>query len=299
MARIEQLKEQLKNGRDIQSVVKTMKTFASIHIRHYQKASSSLNDYAVMVEKAFASLLGAVPLSNVSPPKGVAKKGRRAFIVFGSDQGLVGRFNEQTALFTIEQLGTLKAAPYLLCTMGQRLAQYLEGSGGLTIESRISTPSSAGNALSVLGELLTIIESWRQEFGVQSLALIYNQMQTPTSCKPVLLGLLPPDPAWFAGLTQKGRKPAAPSLVNASAEALAAALVRHYIFTGLYRAMMESLKCENAVRLAAMQVAEKHVEEYLDELTLAFNQERQNQITEELLDIVAGVEALKNDDSSV
>jgi F-type H+-transporting ATPase subunit gamma len=299
MARIEQLKNQLKNGRDIQSVVKTMKTFASIHIKGYQKASTALDVYAEEVENGFASLLGADLLLDPVLVRARPGESRQAFIVFGSDQGLVGRFNEQTALMAIDRLRAQKAAPYLLCTMGQRLAQTIEATGGLAIHNLVSTPSSASTALPVLQELFGIIDSWREKSGIGSLTLIYNQMQTAVSCRPVAVDLLPPDPAWFTALRKKERRPAAPPLINVSGEALAAELIRHYIFTGLFRALMESLKCENAVRLAAMQVAEKHVEEYLDELTLAFNQERQNQITEELLDIVAGVEALRDNDDSL
>jgi F-type H+-transporting ATPase subunit gamma len=73
---------------------------------------------------------------------------------------------------------------------------------------------------------------------------------------------------------------------------LAAALFRQYFFVSLYRACAESLKSENTSRLAAMQTAEKNIIQRLDELNMQFNQQRQTTITEELLDIIAGFEAL-------
>lgn len=69
-------------------------------------------------------------------------------------------------------------------------------------------------------------------------------------------------------------------------------LVQHYLFVSLFRACAESLASENASRIAAMQAAEKNIEERLDELHGVFNQLRQDAITEELIDIVAGFEAL-------
>ena len=73
---------------------------------------------------------------------------------------------------------------------------------------------------------------------------------------------------------------------------LAEALFRQYFFISLYRACAESLKSENTSRLAAMQTAEKNISECLGELNMQFDRQRQTSITEELLDIVAGFEAL-------
>lgn len=63
-------------------------------------------------------------------------------------------------------------------------------------------------------------------------------------------------------------------------------------FLSLYRAAVESLASENAARLASMQAAEKNIEERLGDLQANYRQQRQNSITEELLDIVSGFEAL-------
>jgi F-type H+-transporting ATPase subunit gamma len=64
----------------------------------------------------------------------------------------------------------------------------------------------------------------------------------------------------------------------------------------MFRAFAESLASENASRLASMQAAEKNIEERLDQLDTQYNHERQRSITEELLDIVAGAEAVVADE---
>ena len=69
-------------------------------------------------------------------------------------------------------------------------------------------------------------------------------------------------------------------------------LVRQYLFVSLFRACAESLASENASRIAAMQSAEKNIEDRLDDLRRVFNHIRQTAITEELLDVVTGFEAL-------
>lgn len=74
---------------------------------------------------------------------------------------------------------------------------------------------------------------------------------------------------------------------------LFSALIRQYLFVSIYRAFAESLASENASRLAAMQLAEKNINERLEELDTDYHRQRQGSITAELLDIAAGFEALE------
>jgi F-type H+-transporting ATPase subunit gamma len=78
-------------------------------------------------------------------------------------------------------------------------------------------------------------------------------------------------------------------------ERLFSALIHQYLFVSLYRAFAESLASENAARLAAMQNAERNIEERLGELNRQYHQQRQTAITSELLDIVSGFEALRGE----
>ena len=70
------------------------------------------------------------------------------------------------------------------------------------------------------------------------------------------------------------------------------ALIREYLFVSLFRACAESLASENASRLAAMQRAEKNIEELLEDLDGRFHRLRQSSIDEELFDVISGFEAL-------
>jgi F-type H+-transporting ATPase subunit gamma len=70
------------------------------------------------------------------------------------------------------------------------------------------------------------------------------------------------------------------------------ALVREYLFVSLFSACAESLASENASRLAAMQRAEKNIDELLEEQNRTFHRLRQSAIDEELFDVISGFEAL-------
>jgi F-type H+-transporting ATPase subunit gamma len=74
------------------------------------------------------------------------------------------------------------------------------------------------------------------------------------------------------------------------------ALIHEYLFVSLFRACTESLASENASRLAAMQRAEKNIDELLEELNSVFHRLRQSGIDEELFDVISGFEALNGED---
>ena len=77
-----------------------------------------------------------------------------------------------------------------------------------------------------------------------------------------------------------------------SGESTLLALIREYFFVSLFKACAESLASENASRLAAMQRAQRNIDELLDGLQAAFNQKRQTSIDAELFDVVSGFEVL-------
>jgi F-type H+-transporting ATPase subunit gamma len=73
---------------------------------------------------------------------------------------------------------------------------------------------------------------------------------------------------------------------------LFASLVRQHLFVAIFRAGVESIASEHATRLASMQAAERNIDEHLDEMNAEFRRKRQQTITEEMMDVVAGYEAL-------
>ena len=79
---------------------------------------------------------------------------------------------------------------------------------------------------------------------------------------------------------------------SATTPATLRALIREYLFVSLFRACAESLASENASRLAAMQRADKNIDELLEDLNGTFHRLRQSGIDEELFDVVSGFEAL-------
>jgi F-type H+-transporting ATPase subunit gamma len=115
--------------------------------------------------------------------------------------------------------------------------------------------------------------------------------------EPVKQRLLPLDAKWQStfGRIQWPTKLLPEAL--GSFETTLRALIREYLFVSLYKACAESLASENACRLAAMQRAQRNIDELLERLRMVFNQTRQTTIDEELFDVIAGFEALREADT--
>jgi F-type H+-transporting ATPase subunit gamma len=127
---------------------------------------------------------------------------------------------------------------------------------------------------------------------VIELHLIYNRPNSGAVYAPVTQRLLPLDKSWWRNLAERPWPTGNLPEVMDEGTATLRALIREYLFVSLFRACAESLASENASRLAAMQRAEKNIDDLLEDLNGAFHRLRQSGIDEELFDVISGFEAL-------
>jgi F-type H+-transporting ATPase subunit gamma len=144
-------------------------------------------------------------------------------------------------------------------------------------------------------DVLLIVDRWQSE-GVGEIYLYYNDKQSGSTYDPSSLRLIPADMSIIEASAKDDWPSRCIPIFRADFDSMLSHLLKQYLFTSVYRAIAESLASENASRLASMQAAEKNVEERLGELRSQYNHRRQSAITSELLDMVAGYEALKDDD---
>ncbi|MBE0689026.1 MAG: F0F1 ATP synthase subunit gamma, partial [Anaerolineae bacterium] len=141
-------------------------------------------------------------------------------------------------------------------------------------------------------QILVASEARANPGNAAALYLFYNRPGAAGAYSPVSQRLLPLDESWRRELAH-GRWPTAvlPE-VRGGGGATLRALIREYLFVSLFRACAESLASENASRLAAMERADRNIDELLQSLQGAFHRLRQSSIDEELFDVVSGFEAL-------
>ncbi|MEM7760330.1 MAG: F0F1 ATP synthase subunit gamma [Cyanobacteria bacterium P01_A01_bin.40] len=293
MATIEELKQKIVTAKDLGSVVKTMKSLAAVSIHQYEQAVESLREYDRTLELGWQILLQKYPEQFLA--KSVHPTQNIGLIVFGSDWGMCGQFNQQIADYTQKYLNysNIMSDSFLILTIGAKIGDRLEAMG-YKCEAKFNLPSSITGITAVVREIVLNLETWRQQNKVERIIIIYNQITSGTAYRPSKLQIFPLNPKWLRELKQRKWSSKCIPTFTMEKERLAAALFGQYFFVSLYSACAESLKSENTSRLAAMQTAEKNIDERQDELNMRFNQQRQTIITEELLDIVAGFEALNS-----
>lgn len=291
MQTIESLKKTIKSAEDLQSVVKTMKALAAVSIRQYQRAVESLTDYTKTVEMGLQIALRNKPESFEFVQ--AAPFNRMGAIIFGSDQGLCGQLNEQISVHAIDEMDKLgiDKAQRTIMTVGLRVNGFIEDAG-LTITESLTVPGSTAGITPMVQEIIMVLDEWIIRKQIHHIYLFYNEYMTGAAYRQKTLHMLPVDRAWLKNLESKKWPTKTLPTFRMDWDDLFRGLIHEYLFASLYRAFAESLASENASRLAAMQNAEKNIEERLQELHGQFHRKRQMNITEELLDIVAGFEAM-------
>jgi F-type H+-transporting ATPase subunit gamma len=267
-----------------------MKALAAVSIRQYERAVESLADYNRTVEMGFQILLRERETSLL---KERGTKKCLGAVVFGSDLGMCGQFNEQIASHALEAMKKLGCEPpdRACIVVGARVIGYLEDAGQ-RVDKELAVPSSMSGITMTVQEINAILSEWWMSKKINQLYLFYNNHVSGSQYHPHTVRLLPLDLEWLQDIKTRKWPTKVLPIFTMDWDKLFPLIVRQYVFVSLFQATAESLASENASRLAAMQGAEKNIDDVLSDLKLQFHQERQMAITDELLDIVSGFEAL-------
>lgn len=284
------LRRKISGAGDLQSVVRTMKAVAASSIGQYERAVHSLDDYYRTVQLGLIACFRQdkqyFDITNLEQ-KNIGTIGA---VVFGSDQGLVGQFNEVMVEFVVNTLESLPGKK-TVWAVGDRIHSRLEETS-LMPEESFMLPNSIAAITPLVGQILVELDLRRERGEIAQVYVFHNRPKSGAIYTPVCQRLLPLDDIWRHNLETISWPTAnLPEVMNGKEETLLA-FVREYLFVSLFRACAESLASENASRLAAMQRAEKNINELLEDLNQSFHRQRQNSIDEELFDVISGFEAL-------
>ena len=284
------LRRKISSAGDLQSVVRTMKTLAGSSIGQYESSVRALADYYQTIELG----LGACFRDGASGPirddiKRQTNEGEIGAIVFGSDQGLVGQFNDVVADFAIKTLASLPGKSKVWA-VGERVHVRLK-EAGLPLMGLFPVPSSIQAITPLVGQIQMKSEAHRAEGDYAGVYVFHNRPESGSLYEPVSQRLLPLDAEWQQGLAKVNwPTKTLPEILGNRTKTLRV-LIREYLFISLFRACAESLASENASRLAAMERADKNIDELLETLRGSFHRLRQSGIDEELFDVISGFEA--------
>jgi len=260
----ESMSRKIAGAQDLEGVVRSMKALAASSIGQYEKAVLSLDEYYRTVELGLVACFRQAGSIAVMQNKRPLHGGKIGAVVFGSDQGLVGRFNEVLAEFAVNTLKVLPGKLSKIWAVGER-AHELMADTGLSPADLLSVPTSIQAITPLVGQILI-------EIAGKLLLPLDHTWQNKLAAIPWPTKMLP-------------------EVIEGASSAIQV-FIREYLFVLLFQACAESLASENGSRLAAMQRAEKNIEDILEDLNRTLHRIRQESIDEELFDVISGYDAL-------
>jgi len=285
------LSRKIDTAADLQSVVRTMKALAASNIGQYKTSVQGLGDYYSAVQLGLGVCFRDDALRRIDKNSQIlAKPAAIGAVVFGSDQGLVGQFDDVVVDYAIKSLAALPTKP-LVWAVGERVRSRL-ANDGLKLAGSFAVPNAVTAITPLVGQIQIESEAHREKGEYAELWLFHNRPTSGSQYEPVGQRLLPLDATWQAGIVKSGWPTLnLPEVIGDTLVTLRA-LIREYLFISLFRACAESLASENASRLAMMQRADKNITDLQEVLHAKFHQVRQSGIDEELFDVISGFEAI-------
>lgn len=301
----ERLAHQIAVAGGLHSVVRTMKALAAGNIGQFEQAVRSLQEYDGSVQLGLAACLRELPgfvgassartVASERSPAGNLRRSSCGLVIFGSDQGLVGPFNTKLLEFVRRSLPSLpeRQSCWLI---GERLYSEWE-IPEIPVNEHYTVPLAVPGITPFIRDLLRAIDRRRIGGSASDIYVIHQRPVGQSGYEPVVQQLLPLSRAWAEAVsTLRWPGGRTPELIGGVALD-GPRLIREYLFISLYKACAESLCSENAARLAAMQHAEKNIDEMQDRLVHTYQRLRQETIDEELFDVVFGSEAVQKGSS--
>jgi F-type H+-transporting ATPase subunit gamma len=306
MASTQDLKRRFRSNSNTRKLTRAMELVASARLRRAQQRIEAMRPYAdrmLELMAGTAQAAGAVRLPLLEQRDKVTTVG---IIPVTGDRGLAGAFNAQVLRRALAEMRELEGA-------GQKVTFFTSGkkaqstarfrrlplSGSWTGFSDRPTYSDAQAIAHAVSEAFVKGE-------VDRVIVIYNAFVSALVQQVTVSELLPISPEMLAGVNADGDTPATAAdavghdtkqehmdfFFEPEPRQILERLLPVYVETELYRALLESAASEQGARMTAMRNASKAAGELIDSLTLAMNRARQAEITQEILEVVAGADAL-------
>lgn len=297
MPGLKEVRIRIASVKSTQQITNAMKMVAASKLRKAQNAIIRLRPYAAKLTEIMQNLSSSMSDAGESIYTKERNPEKILLIVLTSNRGLCGGFNSNIIKATVNLLaksyaGQLKTGNVSLVTIGRKGSEYFRKRGYNVVEShddlfdRLTFPNVAP-----LAEQLMKSFADKKYDRIQ---IIYNQFKNAAVQRLVIeqyLPILPVEKDPKATVSKPGIK--ANYIFEPDQETIVQELIPKSLRIQLYKALLDSYASEQGARMTAMHQATDNAKELLRALQISYNKARQQAITKELLEIVAGAEALK------
>jgi F-type H+-transporting ATPase subunit gamma len=295
LASTQDLKRRVRSITNTRKVTKAMELVASARLRRSQQRIEAMRPYADRMLELMAGVsqaAGAVRLPLLERRENVE---RVAIIPITADRGLAGGFNAQVIRRSLALMREVQAD-------GQEAVWFSTGrKAASTLRFRRMNVSQSWVGFSerpAYGDAQAIAHAVSEAYvnkEIDRVVIVYNAFVSALVQRVTVRDLLPipQDLLEKAAGAEEDATGGTPDFIyEPEPEEILARLLPVYVETELYRALLESAASEQGARMTAMRNASKAAGELIDSLTLAMNRARQAEITQEILEVVAGADAL-------
>jgi F-type H+-transporting ATPase subunit gamma len=291
VASLKELKGRINSVKSTQKITKAKQMVAAAKLRKAQAAAEAARPYAARLAEVMASLASKITVSENSPKllAGTGSDQVHLLVVANSDKGLAGAFNSNIVKAALVKARDLEA-------QGKTVLFYLVGKKGRAVIRRYYPKAvlqmfdttdvrepGYGEAERIADELVTLYDAGK--FDVAH--LFFSRFKNALTQEPTEQQIIPV-PAPKVASADTG----AVVEYEPDEEEILAALLPRYLRTQLFGALLENNASEQGASMTAMDNATRNAGDLINALTIQYNRSRQAAITTELIEIIAGAEAL-------
>ncbi len=288
---LESLNRRIKTTTDLGEIVGTMKMLSSVSVGQYEKALQSLKQYAQTIQTAFHGLFMKEDF-HYEQPKTTKIAPKILAIIIGSDNGLVGRFNQDLISFTQKYIqNQFDNASMLVVAIGKRI-NLLSSSQKLEIAAAYPISNSIKELAPMATQLINQINEIVTKNKIDFVYLFANHKQGNSAFTPRARQMIPLPAEQMKQLKRTKWESRSIPLITLDKHILFTSLIHEYLIVIILHTLVSSLLSEHYTRMIHMQEAEQNIEDSLEEFNLEYQQMRQTQITDELIDIVSSTEEM-------
>jgi F-type H+-transporting ATPase subunit gamma len=295
LASTQDLKRRVRSITNTRKVTKAMELVASARLRRSQLRIEAMRPYADRMLELMAGVsqaAGAVRLPLLERREQIETV---AIVPITADRGLAGGFNAQVIRRSLALMREIKAEGQeaLWFSTGRKAASTLRFRRMNVAQSWVGF--SERPAYSDAQAIAHAVSEAYVNGEVDRVVIVYNAFVSALVQKVTVRDVLPIPQELLEGGDDDAaeRSTGTPDFIyEPEPEEILARLLPVYVETEIYRALLESAASEQGARMTAMRNASKAAGELIDSLTLAMNRARQAEITQEILEVVAGADAL-------
>ena len=286
MAKLKDIRDQIKSVKSIQKVTKAMKMVAAAKMRRAQENMDQARPYTSKLNNMLNSLIPEIDRNMLPELESREKIDHKLFVVITADRGMAGAFNSNVirmAQKAIDKFGKDKSS--LIC-IGKKSFGHFKMRNYNIIENYIDFWSelSFQDAIDIGENIISHFVNGKAD----EVQVVYNEFINIGKQEVQLEKFLP--------LTYEVQDESPSQYIDRifepSKEHVVKAMVPKYLNTQIWQYLLESFASEQAARMLAMENATSNARDMIKDLTLKFNKARQSAITTEMLEIVSGAEAL-------